>query len=302
MSDLTFQLGTVVFGQDSGSLQAGNAAAFELPREGLPFEWTQKVAITDFIGGYRSAQALGEFLEPITWTGVLLGSNAETRSFALQKLESAADVVTLTYSGISIDGVVTKYKAHYLNQFEIEYTLTFEPLVDNSSPAAAAGSTPNTVLAGGQNNIISQSTAPASGYTFPATTQQAVSNLNDSINNVLQSSGNDITQASSSDTASLQNQITSIQDALAPLASGTDPIAASAASDLSNSLDLISSTLSSTTQPLTTQTIVDPDLMQLSTYYYGSPSHWQTIAAANPAVGNDPYPTGTYSLIIPQAA
>lgn len=294
-TDLTFSLGSVTFGANS---------PFELPTGGLIIEWLQKLIVTEFAGGYKSAQAVGEFVDPVTWTGWLFGGTAMDRHWELKKLQSNVQVVTLTYGTVSIDGAVKSYKANFHSQFEIEYTITFEPLRDESSPSSGGGgaqANQGAILANAQTNMMQQAQAPASGYAFSPPIQNNVGNLNTLLNQAMTAAGGSVGGVTPANSAFLQGQISNIQAQLQPLISGADPIASSAASDLNGSLAMINQSLSQTAQSiLKIINVQNPDLYALAAQYYLDPNKWDLIADANPAINNDPLPIGQFLLIIPR--
>ncbi len=263
----------------------------------------QSHVVTDFPGGIRTVQLFGPFPTMIEFQGVFYGSDALSRAKVLDKIRTDSKQATLTYGQIKMDGALVKFKITANHQNEVHYDLAFVPVQDNSSsngfnsnPSNPASAT----LASAQNAAQYQSQSPAANFTFPASIQNGVTNLNQSFNQAISQAGGQIGNLSSDQVSGLQSQTQSVLDQLQPMINGTDPNAASAASDLSSSLQIMSSSLTFGSAPVTVLSTVNPNLFTLAAQYYGDPMKWTLIAGANPDLQNDPMPIGDFNLTIPQ--
>lgn len=305
MTSYPLTIGPVTIG---GQIPQANLAPFEAPngdQGGLSdLGSKQKAVVHEFAGGEVTAQVYGSFPKPIAWKGKLFGQNAISRSFELQKLCDNAQVVTLQWAQWSFDGFVEDYKVTVLGPNEIDYEITFRPLVNNAT--VTGGNAPpiadpfSSTLTNAQNTATQQANNPASGGTLPPQVAPQIQSLNSGINNALQQSNGSLSNIPPATLQTLQGQISTTQSALQPVINGTDPQAASAAADLNGTLGIMSASLGNGTTPLiTTIQVANPNFYALSSQYYGTPTLYWAIAAANNLF--DPLPTtnGPISIKIP---
>lgn len=294
VADLTFQIGNVRF-----------TDPFEMPNgieEGLgDLGSMQHMTVTEFPGGIVSAQLYGRFKKPIEWKGKIFGADAHDRARQLDDLTSQG-LIKLQYGQWDIDGLLKNFiiKAKY--QFEVHYEAIFIPIQDDSLMGQSGlASLPNSqgTLSQAQQVAQNQSQNPTSPYSFSPSIQQGVAQLNSTINKTLQNYSGNLQAFQTPDIKNIQSQIDGLKTQLAPLINGSDPYAASAASDLNTSLDTISVALKSTPGIIAQIPVVNPNLYTLASIYYGDPSQWELIKNANGL--NDPYPVGSFNLIIPQS-
>lgn len=267
----------------------------------------QKNVVHEFPGGIVTAQLYGSFPKSIEWSGKLFGGNAVSRSFQLQQLCDNGQEITLTWSQWSFDGFVEDYKVIARSFNEIDYKLVFRPVDNNNTANGGNQLASNDPFSGTVSNAQStakqQASSPASGGALPSGVQSGVTSLNDAINQALQQSGGSVSAIPKPTLTVLQGQISTVQNLLQPVINGSDPLAASAAADLAGTLGILNTAFNQSINPLlTTITVVNPDLYQLSNKYYGTPTLYWVIQAANEdLIGTDPLPitNGPIQLAIP---
>lgn len=291
-------IGSVTF--DQNPFEGPNADTTALGDLGS----TQKAVVRELPGGIVSAQLLGSFPKPISWTGILWGSNAQSRSAQLQQLCDDGDRQTLTWAQWSFDGFVADYECFPHSTKEIHFKITFRPVVNNNSSSGSnSGGSSNSgsiVISNAQQTMLQQANSPASGATLSDSITNAISTLNDLINQALKNSGGDASAIGGSDLQTIQNQISSVQQQLSPLVSGSDPIQSSAAADLNGTVSIISSTLGdASTDTATEFKAVNPDVYQLAARYLGDPTQYQAILDASGLT--DPFPVGEVTIKIPNS-
>lgn len=143
------QLGTLVFSID------------DYPSE-LPFGGSSLVAVDKFPGGRKSIQDFGAFYDPITLQGTFMYQGAVQKSNEVEKMWNAGVPVQLIVSSLPSRWVqITAYKPVYKNDYEIDYSITLEP-VDASDL--------NSILYGEPQASTATTTTSGSGTASAATT------------------------------------------------------------------------------------------------------------------------------------
>lgn len=299
------KIGTITF--DQGPFEGPNGWAEGLGDLGS----VQKNVCYEFPGGDMRAQLLGSFPKVIEWSGILFGANARSRDSQLKKLCDAGEEVAFTYAEWNFDGFVEEYNSYPKAPTEIHFKIKFKSLADNSLSTGApssAGSAPfRDPLAGTVSNAVStanqQTNTPNNGFTMPPAVKQGQTSLSKIINQQLQQTGGNVANLTAAAQQAIQSSISQLQNILSPMLNGSNPIAAAAAAELSATLSILKTAFSSgvSQQTLDTLTnVVNPDLYQLAAFYYGDPSLWTLIAAANSSLDpTNPYPLGTFTLTIP---
>lgn len=296
-SDLTLSIGSIQFQN------------FEIPSLIDAFGGIQMLAVHDFPGGRRTIQDLGAFADPITWSGHLLvdaltGTPLD-RVFQIDALRVSGQVLSLIYGPFNLDVVVKSFKPRPRFKYWIPYTITIVPKFDRSqsnvgssnptnSSTPSSAPTPSSQLADLQKYL----TNPPNGTALPPATQSAAQNYQQSASNALQTAGNDVSNIPTSTLVTLHQQVLQIQQQLQSAITGSDPVQASTASDINSLLTLVDQQLNaSTTQPTLTIPVINPNLYALAAEYYGDAQLWSVIGNANNII--DPFPTGTFNLVIP---
>jgi len=155
---------------------------FEVP-EKLSFPGKQKTVIHQMIGGVRTVDVLGVEYDPITWSGIITGSQTDDRVRELERMRDAGQQVTLTLDGYSFTVVITEFTPIYEFVYRRPYTIEVAVVTRNDSPTkidaltgaldALVNSDVGTAL--GLSSIIDV----ASVTSALATVQSAVKNVQD---------------------------------------------------------------------------------------------------------------------------
>ena len=295
VSTPAFVLGSIVF---SGT---------EVPEELNHLGGDQLVAVHEFPGGVRTLQSLGAFPPPdITWSGLLYGATAFSRSFAIDRLRVQGDTITLSYGGWAWSGVVRSYLATVVNEWLVRYTLSFIPAADLATPpvvpdvssgadqfhaalAAIGGNIPTTLF----------------GVTLPNAIAAPLQALYSTASGAINAAGGAISALGSADIgniAALAGQVTTAGTAIMAAFDITQPEAAQSDAILSMLAyaNVIQNLASGATNPSITIETINPNLYQLAAQYLGDASRWTEIATLNDLT--DPMPLGQFTLNIPSAA
>lgn len=120
----TFKLGGIEF------------SGFEVP-ELVPLGGEQAHSVKDFPGGDRQVQSFGYHRRPLTWTGILIGSDALKRHQALETMCDTGKAVTWSFGNQLADVLVTRYHPDLMDRFEIHYALEMVVVQDHAKPVPA---------------------------------------------------------------------------------------------------------------------------------------------------------------------
>jgi hypothetical protein len=83
--------------------------SFEVPAS-IKFGNTQAIVLHKIPGGTRVIDLMGPDPDPISWSGIMLGANANSRAQALQAACDAGKVVTLSWATFSFDVVIGRFE------------------------------------------------------------------------------------------------------------------------------------------------------------------------------------------------
>lgn len=97
--------------------------SYDVP-EKVRFGAKQSLNVHKLIGGGRIVDANGTDPDPISWSGLFFGQDAESRAQALQKMCDTAEVQTLAWGAYNFDVVVESVGFDYRSKFEIDYDIT----------------------------------------------------------------------------------------------------------------------------------------------------------------------------------
>lgn len=137
----TFKLGSI------------ELSGFEVP-ELVPLGGEQSHAVKDFPGGDRQVQSFGYHRRPLTWSGILVGTDALKRHQALEALCDSGKAVTWSFGNQLADVLVTRYHPDLMDRFEIHYALEMVVIKDHSKPQASQLPDANSqILAGLQKAV-----------------------------------------------------------------------------------------------------------------------------------------------------
>ena len=171
-------LGAVATASTPGLLGAGftlgplSLVGMEVPELLDSLGGTQRTAVHEFPGGIKTIQTYGAFPPSVTFKGIFTGSTAFQRMVTVDRLRIAGALIPLIYAQFGYLGVITSFKATPKYQWNIPYTLTFEPQQDISNGVATipAAVTPEVNL----TNSLSNISALSSGTPFPLPTELGV--------------------------------------------------------------------------------------------------------------------------------
>lgn len=135
MADFTLSLGGVNFND------------FEIP-DAIKMSFGQATDTKKYGGGLRTVDAFGPDPEPITWSGMFLDGDAETRAQQLISMANAGSKVALSFSSFSFDVVVKKFDCDFERYYQIPYSITLEIVQDNTQPTTDDDVDPETDMQG----------------------------------------------------------------------------------------------------------------------------------------------------------
>jgi phage-related protein len=115
----------------------------------------QAIALKKYIGGLRDIQVMGRDDQPLTWTGIMLGPNAEARMLLLDAMRTAGLPVSLYFGTMSYTVVVTEFKGKYKRTNWCEYSITCTVQADNATPATKLSSPLNSLVGSSLGSAIS---------------------------------------------------------------------------------------------------------------------------------------------------
>lgn len=104
----------------------------EVPAE-LPLGGEQMLHVTKNIGGKRHIRTTGRDDSAIEWHGLFIGSTAFSRMRYLDGLRVAGKALLLTYAELRYTVVIKSFKATYLRDNRIKYSISLEVLEDTGS-------------------------------------------------------------------------------------------------------------------------------------------------------------------------
>lgn len=95
---------------------------FDVP-ERVRFGVRQSLTVHKLIGGGRTVDANGTDPDPISWSGLFFGEDAEPRAQRLQAMCDAAEVQTLAWGAYNFNVVVESVAFDYKTKFQITYDI-----------------------------------------------------------------------------------------------------------------------------------------------------------------------------------
>lgn len=271
-------------------------------------------------GGVRVLDAMGRDDEPKSWAGRMLGPDAASRVQQLDAYRIAGQAIALSWDQYNFTVFVSQFRAEQLQSFHFTYSITVEVLVDNSQPQndgsgsdvddqTAADMMTATSLSGQigdstlATNMTTLQSAVAAVPSFLSATKAQIASVLSPISVAQGQVANLIanTDAGLSSFAGLTAGL--------PAAQLADDLT-SAAAGMVNSANLYSlkAVLGrmgknlANVQLAGSQIIADghTDLFGYASRFYGDPSEWATIAAANGLA--DPEVAAGTTLLIPTAS
>lgn len=253
----------------------------------LPIPSMQQTAVHQQAGGTRTIQTFGSQPGPIAWKGIFYFSTALDRVREMKRMEIAGKPVILTWGPFKWEVIVSKFEPTIHHQFEVAYDVTCEVVRDLTGQSTQAATK-------------SVDSANMSLYDQIQMRYQALQ-LTDastaSWSTALSSAGQSLAVASplSNATPSALGQASqAIQNALSlvqPYVTALKPLAGTAnlqrlfyAQGILSNLTMIASNLGTRATARSVQ-VIGGSLYALASRFYGDPSLWTVIAAANGLTG-----------------
>lgn len=306
----------------SVTLQLGNFifAHTEIP-ESIPMPTKQKTVVHRLVGGARVIDTLGVDYDLMSWSGILVGSQAMGRSESIQSMVEAGLPVLLSWSEYQYQVIITSFVPEFEREYQIPYRIECEVIQDLSntlngdssssfddlmsgdmgtctaltSSIGDAGLTSSVgalqTAVSGISSFASATKRQLSAVLSPlASTRTLVSQLIASTDNTLMSvttlggivPGNPVSVAAASLTAQI-NAVTQQSNLL----------------QLSGVLGRMSTNIGQIGSGSKTIMQAGGSLFDLASKYYGDVSGWTAISAANPQLNGETMLTGINAIVIP---
>ena len=108
----------------AGSLVLGPVVfqGFEVPSR-LQFGGRQRLVVHELPGGGRVVDAMGAEEEPVSWSGVVSGPDAEERVRVLERLRRSGAVLPLSWEGWLFTVIIESFEVGAMNPAWIPYKL-----------------------------------------------------------------------------------------------------------------------------------------------------------------------------------
>jgi len=294
---------------------------FEVP-ERLALPGRQKTVLHQMVGGKRVIDVLGVEYDPLSWSGVITGSESGDRVKALERMRDAGEKLTLTLDSYSFTVVITSFTPVYEFIYRRPYSIEVAIVANNASPlkvdaltGALQGLLDSDIgQALGLSDIIDVSTVTNA----VTTVQSAVKEVTDFAHATVEQvqavvrpiiAAQTIVQQQISQLESAASQITTlgglvpgnpISTTVSNLLSQADQSTRiPALYSLQNVLGRLNKNVNSgqTADGVRTVTLSGGNLYQVASDQYGDASLWSSIASANDLT--DPQLSGINTLTIP---
>lgn len=294
---------------------------FEVP-ERIAIPGRQKTVLHQMVGGKRVIDVLGVEYDPLTWSGVITGSQSGDRVKALERMRDAGEEITLTLDEYSFTVVITSFVPVYEFIYRRPYSIEVAIVANNASPLKVDA------LTGALQGLLNSDVGQALGLsgtinvsavtTAVSTVQGAVKQVTDFAHATVEEVQSVVRPIIAAQTL-VQQQITQLESAandittLGGLVPG-NPISKTVSNLLSqadqstripalyslqNVLGRLNKNVSSgqTADGVRTVTLSGGNLYQVASDQYGDASLWSSIASVNGL--SDPQLTGINTLTIP---
>jgi len=288
---------------DKPILKLGDVVFGDTETGPIPFGGEQQLNIHRLVGGKRVIDAMGDNPIALDWTGIFVGANALTKAKTLRRMQKEGRALSLTWSSMTYQVVISKFTGQFEAEFNIPYSITCEVVEDRTElPSANSGSDVNQAInadmttAQSLTSDIGDSTL-SSLMTTLTTAVSKVSNFakatQSTINTVLQplaAARTQVTALISASESSLQS-VTTVGGLLPnnPLAKSVASLTSQVTATLNgvklSQLDAvfsrIDSNLGQVNSSLKTVSVAGGNLYDLAVKYYGKASSFTTLATAN---------------------
>lgn len=280
---------------------------WQVPEQLAKLFGVQKYAVHDFPGGKRTIYNLGSFpFSEIEWTGSLFdgdipGRSAMDAATQFNALRMAAQPIALSYGQFNVPCFLQEFEVTARLPQWLEYRIKIIPTQDKTTSSNAAGTQPTADASfnNANNNFQTNATAPTSGASFPPAITNQVNTINNQVASAYQDANYQVNNILPATVASIQGNITTLQASLDPYVNGNDFQLATAASNLSAAAGNLSQTVNvNNTGPFQQIQFSNPNLMLAAGQFYGDPSLWPVLAAANGNPSDFILP-GNLTLVVP---
>jgi hypothetical protein len=106
---------------------------FEVP-ERIAIPGRQKTVLHQMIGGKRTVDVLGIEYDPLSWSGIITGSQSGDRVSALERMRDAGEQLTLTLDNYSFTVVISSFTPVYEFIYRRPFTIEVAIVSNNASP------------------------------------------------------------------------------------------------------------------------------------------------------------------------
>ena len=290
----------------------------EIP-ERITFGGSQRLAVHDLVGGARVIDAMGPSEEPLAWSGLFRGPNAQPRARYIDTLRRIGKPLTLTWSGLSYQVIIEKFRPDFERFYQIPYSISCEVVQNLNAPVKSAP--PPSIdqaiardmktasgLVGllGNTGISSAFAAVQSAIGAVSTFANAAKSVINSVLQPIAAMQQQVTQLIASTNNALQ--LTTTLGGVLPY----NPVSISAFNltsqinsfnslptliNLNTVMGRIGTNVGTVAPNVQTVTQAGGNMYQLASSAYGDPSSWTTIARANGL--NDPVLAGINTIKIP---
>jgi hypothetical protein len=294
---------------------------FEVP-ERIAIPGRQKTVLHQMIGGKRTVDVLGIEYDPLSWSGIITGSQSGDRVSALERMRDAGEQLTLTLDNYSFTVVITSFTPVYEFIYRRPFTIEVAIVSNNASPLKVDALTG--ALQGLIDSDIGKSLGLADIINVDSVTS-AVTTLQSAVKEVTDFAHATVEQVQSvvrpiaAAQVIIQQQIGQLESAandittLGGLVPG-NPISKTISNllsqadqstkipalyNLQNVLGRLNKNVNSgqTADGVRSVTLSGGNLYQVASDQYGDASLWSSIASANNLT--DPQLTGINTLTIP---
>lgn len=311
MSDIQVTLGGFTF------------ADFEIPDEiSVPTRQATKTHMR--VGGKKTVDAMGAFVDPISWSGRFRGPDAESRRDDINALVLAGKPVSLTWGSRAFTVLIQAFTPSHRGNNEIPYSITCEVISDDADPNTShhavdpnemigsdvsAAQSAASLVTGGKGALASAmasvQTAVGKVEDFARATRAQIASV---LQPIAQAQGLVTSLIGAAETA--LGSVTAIGGVIPGLSgvnlSGSLLRQLTAMQDAANLYDVRSFlgraqvNLGAIGNSGAHVIVAGGDLFKIAASTYGSPSEWATIANANGI--SDPVLTGLQEITIPPSA
>lgn len=253
--------------------------------------------VHDFPGGHRDGQSFGVFDEPITWSGMLYGDNAEDRAQALDFLAAKEEEIEFRWRKYWRKGVITKFEAVPANANDFTYKIEFTPLESMNHGGAAGPASPESTMQWSfqqAQESLAQPTAPLELAPY----KEQIRDVSKLLAEAMKEAQGSIKQVDPTFQLAISNRIAvisaSISNLITPTASSNVSFTAN---DVLSYLAVAQNVLNNTDEQFILYPVYDPDFVFLAAQFYQDSKLWKVIAKANGIL--DTRALGYFNLKIP---